>query len=91
MAKGTAIASEFLNVALEQLSKNFWIDYAVDLAYGELGEDATDKAVLDFIANRSSPVVSARKDRQPNWREIEQQAKRTVDWREEHRSKNVTA
>ncbi len=73
--KATAIASEWLNEVFDVLSKNCLIDLAVDMARGELGEDATDEAVVEFIATRISPVLAARKDRAPNW--AQQQAKAT--------------
>ncbi len=48
---------------IETVSKNQALDMIADIARGELGETATDVAVLEWIEARIAPVLAARYDR----------------------------
>lgn len=61
--KASVLASRPLHYALDSLSKNTLIDFVVDLARAELGEDACDDAVVAWIQGRIDPVVRVRGDK----------------------------
>jgi len=52
-----------LHRVLDKLSKNTWIELAVDRARAEIGEDAPDEAIMDLIQTWLDPVCRFRGDR----------------------------
>jgi hypothetical protein len=66
--KGCVLASRHLEQELSGMSKHCLTDLVVDLARGELGEFASDEAVLEWIFSRAEPVLFARGDRTPRRR-----------------------
>lgn len=61
--------SKRLHRVLDKLSKNTWIELAVDRAKATIGEDSTDDQIIDVLEEWLSPVCRMRGDRLPGLKE----------------------
>lgn len=65
-AKALVMVQGYAAVALEEtVSKNQALDTLADIARANLGESASDFAVLQWIEQRIAPVAAARNDKPP--------------------------
>ena len=52
---------------LDKLPKNTWIEFAVDRARAEIGEDATDEDIAALIQTQIGPICRHRGDSPPDF------------------------
>lgn len=62
--KAPVFCGRALYYTLDEVTKNQWIDFAVDLARAELGEGAGDTEVTAWLQSRLNTVWLHRKDKQ---------------------------
>lgn len=61
--KRCVFASDPVFCAMDCLSKNQLIDLVIDLCRAELGEDASDDAVIGWVTSKIGPTWRMRKDK----------------------------
>lgn len=64
--KAPVFCGRALYYTLDEVTKNQWIDFAVDLARAELGELATDTEITAWLQARLNTVWLHRKDKALN-------------------------
>jgi len=64
--KSCVLASKRLEYAIDAVSKATLLDLVVDRARAEIGENATDEAVVELVQKWLDPVVICRGGKIPN-------------------------
>lgn len=61
--KAPVFCGRALYYTLDEVTKNQWIDFAVDMARAELGEDATDDQIVAYLQPKLDVVWRQRYDK----------------------------
>jgi hypothetical protein len=85
--KAPVFGDRYLNLAMDELSKNQLIDLAIDLCRAEIGETTTNEEILEWVQAKMNVVWRHRGDKPKNLKSIYDLRKRVSD---EYRARIAT-